>query len=209
MTTFTKITADSIETITEMDLRAEAAAAVARGELVWFAQGEYAGTRTQVVAFDNGRAGLAAGANAAWGEGDVIGDDGEAASWTLTLDEDGKRLNVDGRELCCYEGCTAHATEEDSEGDACCERHYWQEETFVELHDFGGASLDADSARKYRDEMAELGWTVEVREPRSGEAEGTYYRKSDGTLQILGYSIEVPASYEQDSHRAYDRALKI
>ena len=34
--------------------------------------------------------------------------------------------------------------------------------------------------------------SFEVRAPRQGEAEGTYYRRGDGTLQIMGYSIPVP-----------------
>jgi hypothetical protein len=44
--------------------------------------------------------------------------------------------------------------------------------------------------------LAAEGWTVDIRSPRAGEAEGTYYRKSDGTMQILGYSIEVPPNLD-------------
>lgn len=45
-----------------------------------------------------------------------------------------------------------------------------------------------------------------VRSPRGGEAEGTYYRKNDGTLQITGYSIETPEAVRDVLNRAWDHA---
>lgn len=111
--------------------------------------------------------------------------------------------------LCCYEGCTRVANELDDDGDRCCEHCLWQvarETEFVELHNLtDGASFDEDTARRYEALMAERGWTVTVREPRRGEAEGhTYYAKDDGTLQILGFSISVPDAYSDDSRHCYE-----
>ena len=108
--------------------------------------------------------------------------------------------------LCCYEGCDRRATERDSDGDLCCERCYWQRDMsaqFVELHNLtDGNTFDADMAERYSSLMAERGWNVEVREPNRGEAEGhTYYRKDDGTLQIL---TSPPEAYAQDARECFD-----
>lgn len=108
--------------------------------------------------------------------------------------------------LCCYEGCDRRATERDSDGDLCCERCYWQRDMsaqFVELHNLtDGNTFDADMAERYSSLMAERGWRLEVREPNRGEAEGhTYYRKDDGTLQILTSPPEV---YAQDARECFD-----
>ena len=211
MTTFTKITAENLETITALDLREEAADSVAKGELVWFAQGEYGGVRTQVVAFDNGRAGLADGANAAWGDGDVIGDDGEADGWTLTLDQDGRRIDVNGREFCCYEGCRDHATHDDNYGDRCCKDHAAKSYEYVEIVG-GDASVellsDETIARRYVRAMFELGYTVEVRRARHGEATGTHLRNSDGTVRAYRTdSMDAVDSYKWDSEKTLDQLI--
>lgn len=108
---------------------------------------------------------------------------------------------------CVYSGCESRATTTDSDGDACCERCYWQAEAeFVELHVLeDGSTFDAQLAKRYVALMAERGWTLEVREPNHGEAsDQTYYRKDDGTLQILGFSVPVPESYQQDARECYD-----
>jgi hypothetical protein len=86
----------------------------------------------------------------------------------------------------------------------CCERCYWQEAHFVELHWLDGPSFNEVLARRYERLMAERGWTVTVREPGLGEAEGyTYYERPDGTLQVL---VPVPGAYRDDSVDCYDAA---
>jgi hypothetical protein len=54
-----------------------------------------------------------------------------------------------------------------------------------------------DIGYQWRDESGVEPVEFEVRGSRQGEAEGTYYVRRDGTLQILGYSIPVP----EDLHR--------
>jgi hypothetical protein len=107
--------------------------------------------------------------------------------------------------ICCYGGCNAVATERDGDGDPCCERCYWQaalDTHFVELRSFDGPAFDADMAKRYEELMAERGWVVTVREPMRGEFEGyTYYKRGDGTLQIL---YPVPEAYANDSRDCYD-----
>lgn len=44
-------------------------------------------------------------------------------------------------------------------------------------------------------------WTV--RAPYRGEAEGTYYRRPGGSLQILGYSISAPEGLELTINAAF------
>ena len=46
-------------------------------------------------------------------------------------------------------------------------------------------------------------YTVGVRPARAGEASGTYYRKADGSLQIMGYTIPKPDDLEDLSERAF------
>lgn len=162
---------------------------------------------------ESGRAAVRHNADARWGDCTAaIADDGSAdASLKVYLDDpDGERhhYNADALAVCCYEGCTASATERDDDGDSCCERHRWQGERFVELHDLeDGTTFDAQLAARYVALMQERGWTVEIREPNRGEAgDQTYYRKDDGTLQILGFSVPVPEAYEQDARDCYDAA---
>lgn len=73
--------------------------------------------------------------------------------------------------------------------------------------DAEGSALTTEQAEKAVSLMEEAGWDVEIREPRRGEAEGTYawYR---GSLQILGYSISVPEELEADLNRAMDLAIR-
>jgi hypothetical protein len=110
------------------------------------------------------------------------------------------------RPLCCYEGCGAPALWRDADGDPCCERCYWEGAHFVELRWLDGSSFDEDLARRYARMMSERGWSVTVREPAPGEAEGYYYELPDGTLQVLGFSIPVPVAYRDDSVDCYDAA---
>ena len=46
-------------------------------------------------------------------------------------------------------------------------------------------------------------YSVSVRPARAGEAGGTYYRKANGNLQILGYSLEVPEDLRELQERAF------
>lgn len=51
---------------------------------------------------------------------------------------------------------------------------------------------------------AETRYTVYVRRARGGEAPGTYYLNPDGTLQILGYSLEEPKDLRDLSERTWE-----
>jgi len=46
-------------------------------------------------------------------------------------------------------------------------------------------------------------YTVSVRPARAGEASGTYYRRADGGLQIMGYTVPQPGDLEDLSERAF------
>lgn len=64
--------------------------------------------------------------------------------------------------------------------------------------------ITKEMAEKVEAALAESGWDVEIRAPRTNsEAEGTYYRKPDGTLQILGFSLPSPEALS----RAIDQAV--
>lgn len=212
MNTFTKITAENVDSICALDLRAEAAEAVERDEVVWYRRSD----KAEVVVLDNDRVGVAYNANAAWGESMVdIDEDGNATAWKALLDERGSLeervwVDADGRECCCYEGCQGHSSTEwiDSEGDRCCSLHWAQDSEYVQLVAGEPDVLSDESiAAQYVAAMSERGWSVEVRPLRGSEAEGTYYRKSDGTLQILGYSIPVPSDFRLDSDRVIDSLI--
>ena len=66
-----------------------------------------------------------------------------------------------------------------------------REKSWVVLAHLGdeGDWLDEAGARAVETALAADGWTVAIRPARQGEAEGTYYRRNDGTLQIVGYTI--------------------
>lgn len=202
MTTFIKITADSLETITALDVREEAADSVAKGELVWFFRGE----RSQVAVFDNGRAALATGADAVWGEAGTVGADGEADGWAMVADDAGTRFDAEGRELCCYEGCRDHATHEDNDGDRCCKDHAAKSYEYVEI--VGGDESvellsDESIAQRFCTVMREIGYSVEVRKARHGEALGTHLRNGDGTLRAYRTDcMDAIDSYKWDSEKA-------
>ena len=49
--------------------------------------------------------------------------------------------------------------------------------------------------------------TLFVREPYSGEAEGIYYYRIDGSLQIIGYSLGYPEGLEEAIQAAFDSIL--
>jgi hypothetical protein len=68
--------------------------------------------------------------------------------------------------------------------------------------------LTREMAEKVEDILAQDGWEIEIREPQSNsEAEGTYYRKRDGTLQILGYLIPKPSALIWAINQAADSVI--
>lgn len=108
---------------------------------------------------------------------------------------------------CCYEGCALAATEHDHDGDLACDFHAAQSESYVVAADLDdGAWLDEASAARAESLLDDGGWTVSIRRPRSGEAEGTYLVTSNG-LQILGYSIPVPESLKRALDETAEKAL--
>jgi hypothetical protein len=50
----------------------------------------------------------------------------------------------------------------------------------------------------------EMGYEVYVRPARHGEAEGTYYTTSVGSLQILGHTIPIPDDLHELGSRAWE-----
>ena len=110
---------------------------------------------------------------------------------------------------CCYKGCNATATDHDCDGDEACALHAAQSERYEIATD-----LDPETStwctRQIADRVEALlaadGWTVSIREPRGGEAEGTYPRSSNGDLQILGFSIPTPDALSHAVTDAWNRA---
>ncbi len=70
--------------------------------------------------------------------------------------------------------------------------------------DNGTILTDVHIASGVTQVLDEMGWDVEIRAPRRGEAPGTYARRSDGTLQILGFSIPVPEALDHVLNKALD-----
>jgi len=121
----------------------------------------------------------------------------------------GEIVNANNELLCCYATCNRKATAYDCDGDDACEECAAQSERWVILADLeSGPWLDLESAARVVTELDALGYDVEIRSPRGSEAEGTYYRKSDGTLQIVGYSIPQPECLEEAVRRASQAALR-
>lgn len=208
-----KITANNLDSIVAIDLRRDAEEVLESDQdaLIWHHKSS-ARAAAEVVYYPKwDQAGIVYNADAEWGDTIVRFDDlGAPFRFRLDLGENVLRLvDEHGVGRCCHDGCDAASAPEwvDDDGDWVCERHCAQNREYVELV-AGEPNVLSDPARARRfcDEMAEHGWTVEVRAPRRGEAEGTYYQKGDGTLQILGYSILVPESYRLDSERAYEHA---
>lgn len=107
---------------------------------------------------------------------------------------------------CCYKGCERPATDYDCDGDNACAEHAAKSERYVIVADLAdGPWLDATSAERAEEILADDGWTVEIRSPRSGEAEGTYRRTAQG-LQILGYSCPKPEGLSYAADRAAEKA---
>lgn len=96
--------------------------------------------------------------------------------------------------LCCYTDC---------ESDAAQSYSY----VVVTSMDHENAGWTTKGAARVARILGRQGWTVEIRTPRRGEAEGTYYRRPDGTLQILGYSIPVPDRFYDALEVASEFAL--
>lgn len=71
-----------------------------------------------------------------------------------------------------------------------------------------GCWLTSRQAEQVEALLAEQGWDVEIREPLShSESHGTYCRRRDGTLQILGYSIPKPQAFTDALESAANRLI--
>jgi len=113
-----------------------------------------------------------------------------------------------GLSTCCYEGCDAHASEYDCDGDLACAFHAAQSERYDVVTDLDPETstwCDSEIAERVEKLLRADGWTVSIRAPRGGEAEGTYRRDSHG-LQILGCSIPVPEELTSAVMEAWNRA---
>lgn len=211
---WTKITAENLDLIVAPDLRRDAEDVLERdaSAAIWHHKSDESAACEVLYYPQWDQAGIVYNADAEWGDAIVtLNSTGTPDRFRLDLGDDSVLHYVDehGVSRCCYENCdgTAHEQYVDGDGDWCCAEHHSKSFKYVELVSEPTSALtDSDGARLFVEEMAERGWTVEVRAPRSGEAGGTYYCKSDGTLQILGFSIPVPESYRLDSERAYERA---
>lgn len=101
-------------------------------------------------------------------------------------------------DACSYDGCSNPANDYDCDGNEACAEHAAKSERYVIVMQFDEewCAFTSDEAERVEAIMLERGWRVEIREPWRGEAEGTYLRRNDGTLQILGYSIPVPDAFK-------------
>ena len=109
--------------------------------------------------------------------------------------------------------CQDAAREDGDEGAA--DRYEVQEAGEVEvvvigpsLGDVSDDDYEAECDRleqHYTDLEGDTRYSVSVRPARGGEASGTYYRKSSGDLQILGYSLEVPEDLSDLSETAWQK----
>jgi hypothetical protein len=82
-----------------------------------------------------------------------------------------------------------------------------QSEAFIEAYQAQVDVLEVD-AMWTDDSGAVVRPSIQVRAGRRDEAAGTYYRRSNGTLQILGYSIPVPEALMALTDEAWERALQ-
>lgn len=75
------------------------------------------------------------------------------------------------------------------------------------LGDCDESEYEAEMARledAYTAVEGDTRYAVRVRAARSGEAAGTYYRRTDGALQIIGYSVPVPRDLADLNETAWD-----
>lgn len=109
---------------------------------------------------------------------------------------------------CCWQDCQRPATDVDSDGDEACALHAAQSERYVDVTDLSGeAWLDEASAERAEALLAEAGWDITIRAPRShSEIQATYLVTSNG-LQYLGHSIPVPEPLRRALREAAERAL--
>lgn len=124
-----------------------------------------------------------------------LGPDLKAIDWTGFL------------AICAW--CNDDATTTDSDGDPACELHAAQDAAYVVTArlDLIGSWLTSAQAQRATALLDAAGWDVTIREPRKGEAEGTHRMKSDGTLQILGFSIPVPEALAEAIRVAGEKAV--
>jgi len=52
-------------------------------------------------------------------------------------------------------------------------------------------------------------YVVYVRRSRKGEVSGTYLERNDGSLQILGYSVEIPQDLADLTEKAWNAYCKV
>ena len=111
---------------------------------------------------------------------------------------------------CCYEGCEKTATDWDADGDDVCDEHAAKSMRYVIAESsFGqdGDSLEEAHIAPMVSAMQAQGFAVEIRHTRRNEAAGTYSRKRDGSLQILGFSIPVPDAFTHAYQNAWNRVV--
>lgn len=113
--------------------------------------------------------------------------------------------------LCCYEGCEDVATTTDREGDDCCVECAAKAERWVIVTDLSEDArwCDAGLAEEVEEAMAELGYDVEIREPRRGEIEGTYMYCDDGSYMQAKYDPRngVAEYFEHVLNRAWNKLI--
>jgi hypothetical protein len=153
-----------------------------------------------LTVWEDGRGAYATNSDSQWGDWNGS---------SLRLDNEKVFIKPGIGEVCCYEGCNRPANSHDCEGDSACEEHAAKSYEWVVLTDLseGAAWLEADMAEKVEEILASQGWDVKIDEPQRGQAEGTYYRKSDGTLQIVGFTIPKFESLSRALDEASNKAI--
>ena len=112
--------------------------------------------------------------------------------------------------LCCYEGCDAVATVTDDDGDDCCVECAAKQESWVVVTDLSEDArwCDAGLAEEVEEAMAELGYDVEIREPRRGEIEGTFAKNQRGELvSVRHLNSKIAERFRFDFDREHDKLI--
>lgn len=196
----TMVTAENLETLRETWPAVDQREEIGVGDVLWKILGSQ--THCGLLSPSTARAGVCRGGDTQWGDAE-----GELPDLRITLDEGGV-LNASGESICPYEGCTKLAIEHDHDGDLACEEHAAQSERWVIVECLnGGPWLDEEHAPAVEEKLEELGYDVQIRSPLRGEAEGTYYRKGDGTLQITGYTVPTPDCLKHAINRAWQSVM--
>lgn len=155
-----------------------------------------------LTVWDSGRGAYATNGDSVWGDWNGS---------SLKLDGETSYIKPGVGEVCCYEGCDRPATDHDSDGCRACEECAAKSYEWVIVTDLSESSrwLDADLAEKVEEIMSEQGWSIQIREPRSGsEAQATYYRRDNGDLQIVGFTIPKPEALRYALDEASNKAIR-